>query len=60
MASTKPITTLRMQSEIREKLRYLANREHRSINAEIEYCIEYYIEAWEGEHGEIPVAKPTE
>ena len=57
MPSDKPIITLRLSEDIREKLRYLAAHEHRSMNSEIAYCIEYYLDAWESINGKIPVGE---
>ena len=53
MATDKQATMLRLRPEVREKIKYLANHERRSINGEIEYCIEYYIQAWEATYGKI-------
>lgn len=54
MSTDKRATTMRLSDEVREKLRYLAYMEHRSVNGEIEKAIADYILAWESKHGPIP------
>ena len=44
---------LRLEDDVREKLRFLANKNCRSLNREIEYVVRQYIEEYEKEHGEI-------
>lgn len=46
---------LRLEDDIREKLRYLATKNCRSLNKEIEFVVRQYIESYEKEHGEIPL-----
>ena len=38
-----------------EKVRYLAYKEKRSINGQIERAIDFYIDEYEKKHGSIPV-----
>ena len=49
---------LRLDDELREKLRYIAAQNSRSLNKEIEYLVKKHVEAYEKEHG--PIAVPRE
>ncbi|MGN8874602.1 Arc family DNA-binding protein [Pseudoflavonifractor sp. HCP28S3_F10] len=49
---------LRLDDELREKLRYIAAQNSRSLNKEIEYLVKKHVEAYEKEHG--PIAVPKE
>lgn len=44
---------LRIPSEIMDKLKYIANRNGRSANKEIEQLILKHIDTWEKTHGPI-------
>ena len=44
---------LRLDDELREKLRVIANKHSRSLNKEIEYLVKEYVESYEKEHGAI-------
>ena len=46
---------LRLDDELREKLRTIANSNSRSLNKEIEFAIKQYLQAYEKEHGTIEV-----
>lgn len=48
---------LRLDDELREKLRFIAEQNSRSINKEIEFIVKRHIDAYEKEHGEITVPK---
>ena len=56
MATDKKPTMLRLDDAVREKLRYIAYADRRSLNAEIEYAIDFYIRTWEAANGPIPDA----
>jgi hypothetical protein len=51
---------LRLPETAYEKVRYLAYKERRSINMQIEHAIETYIAAYEEQNGEIPIDAPGE
>ena len=54
MATNKIQTGLRISESVYKKLRYLSNKEQRSLNNLMEYMIQQYITRYEQEHGEIP------
>lgn len=54
-AMFKRLTTIRIPDMLYEKLRYLAYSDKRSINAQIEYALNAFIEKYEQEHSEIIV-----
>ena len=60
MGTDKRQFTLRMQDETYERVRYLAYVERRSIAMEIEHIIQQYADAYEQEHGPIPLDTPSE
>lgn len=49
----KAVTQVRVDSELYEKLKYIADDELRSINSQIEFFIKRGIEAYEKENGSI-------
>ena len=49
---------LRLDDELREKLRHIAEQNSRSLNKEIEYLVKQYVASYEKEHG--PIAVPKE
>lgn len=49
---------LRLDDELREKLRYIAEQNSRSLNKEIEYLVKQYVAIYEKDHG--PIAVPKE
>lgn len=53
MPSKLPQYVLRIPRERMDKLKYIADRNGRSANKEIEQLIIRHIEAWEKTHGEI-------
>ena len=55
MATDKRPTMLRLPERTYEKVRYLAYKERRSINMQIEQAIEVYISAYECKNGPIPI-----
>ena len=48
---------LRPDDDLREKLRYIAEKNSRSLNKEIEFLVKKHVEAYEKEHGAIAVPK---
>ena len=46
---------LRLDDTLREKLRYIAEENSRSLNKEIEFLVKQHVAAYEKEHGEIPL-----
>ena len=46
---------LRLDDVLREKLRYIAVQNSRSLNKEIEFLVKQHISNYEKEHGEIPL-----
>lgn len=55
MPSNKIQTGIRFDDTTRRKLTYIAKKNHRSFNAQMEYLAEQCIQAYEQEHGEIPL-----
>lgn len=55
MPTNKIQTGLRLTETTYGKLRTLSGRENRSLNNLIEYILQQYLEAYEGDHGSIPV-----
>ena len=49
---------LRLDDGLREKLRYIAGQNSRSLNKEIEYLVKQYVALYEKDHG--PIAVPKE
>ena len=59
MSSAVPVRAVRMPDELYLKLRAIAKEENRSYNREAVYILRQYVEAWEREHGVIPVDPST-
>ena len=55
MATDKRQFTLRLQDDNFDKIKYLADKNKRSMTMQIEYIIEQYIEEYEKQHGIIKV-----
>ncbi|HMM20060.1 MAG TPA: Arc family DNA-binding protein [Selenomonadales bacterium] len=55
MPSLTPPFSLRIPETLLNKIRFVANKNKRSANKEIEYLIEQYIEEYERKHGAIKV-----
>ncbi|MCM3041296.1 Arc family DNA-binding protein [Paenibacillus motobuensis] len=53
MATNKRVFTLRLEEENFEKIKFIADRNKRSIAKQIEYLIEQHINEYETEHGAI-------
>ncbi len=55
MPSLTPPFSLRIPENLLNKVRFVADKNKRSTNKEIEFIIEQYIEDYEKKHGEIKV-----
>lgn len=55
MASNRKVYTLRIKPETYERVRFLAYIERRSIAQEIENILSEYADAYEKDHGPIPL-----
>jgi hypothetical protein len=55
MAVDKIQTGLRLESDLLRKITYVAKYEKRSLNAQLEYVIQCFVEQYEAEKGTIPV-----
>ncbi|MFR0582759.1 Arc family DNA-binding protein [Limosilactobacillus mucosae] len=53
MASKYPMFGLRIPTELREKLKYIADYNGRSMNKEIEQLIIRHVDEFENNHGKI-------
>lgn len=53
MATDKRVFTLRLNEHNFEKIKFIAEKNKRSIAMQIEYLIEQHIESFEKEHGVI-------
>ena len=51
MATDKIQTGLRLENEVLDKITYIAKKEKRSLNAQIEFLIQQAIDKYEKEHG---------
>lgn len=52
MATDKRVYTLRLQEENFERIKAIAEKEHRSIAMQIEYLIQKYVEDYERQQEE--------
>ena len=59
MTDKKP-TMLRLPEETVQKIKFLANVEHRSMNMEIEHILNVYIDSYEKDNGVISVTIDSE
>ncbi len=57
MPTDKIQTGLRLRPEALRKITYIAKREKRSMNAQIEYLIDECIREYEAEYGAVPEEK---
>lgn len=55
MATDKIPTMLRLPYPTLHKVKFLAQKESRSVNMQIEHALNVYIEAYEQQHGVIEV-----
>lgn len=56
MPSQLPKFTFRVDAEVLEKLRYIADSNFRTVNKELEMLVKQYISKYEDEHGIIPLS----
>ncbi len=57
MAVSKAAFQLRLDEKAHQKVKQIAEREFRSLNAQLEYFIVKGIEQYERENGELPPAE---
>lgn len=60
MATKMKMTGIRLSDEQNEKIRYIAEFNHRKLNDEFRLIIERHIKEFEEEHGEIKIMPSTE
>ncbi|MBQ2895113.1 MAG: Arc family DNA-binding protein [Oscillospiraceae bacterium] len=53
MATDKIQTGIRFREEMLRKITYIAKKNHRSLNAQLEHLAQECIDNYEQEHGEI-------
>ncbi len=54
MARNKHIFSLRLCPESAEKIKFIADKSHRSLNGQVEFVVERFIQDYETKNGEIP------
>lgn len=59
MGTNKVQTGIRFEEKMLRKISYIAKRNHRSFNAQLEHLVENCIEEYERENGEIRVLGDT-
>lgn len=55
MAVYKIQTGLRLEETTWQKISYISKKDKRSLNSQIEYLVENYIEQYESQNGPIPL-----
>jgi len=55
VATDKIQTGIRFREEVLRKITYIAKKNHRSLNAQLEHLAEECIEAYEKENGKIVI-----
>lgn len=58
MATDKIQTGIRFEETMLRKIALIAKRNHRSLNAQLEFLAQNCIEAYEKENGEIKLGEP--
>ncbi len=53
MATDKIQTGIRFREEMLKKITYIAKKNHRSLNAQLEHLTQECIDAYEQQHGKI-------
>ena len=53
---SKVLTGLRLEESTWQKISYISKRNKRSLNSQIEYLVENYIEEYEKQNGVIPLS----
>ena len=54
MARDKHVFSLRLRPENAEKIKFIADKSHRSLNGQVEFVVERFIQDYETKNGEIP------
>ena len=57
MATSKVQTGLRLEEAMLNKMTLIAKRQKRSLNAQIEFAVQEYIEKYEKDNGEVDINK---
>jgi hypothetical protein len=57
MATNRVQTGLRLEEEILAKITFIAKKQKRSLNAQVEFAVQECIEEYENKHGEIMIKK---
>jgi hypothetical protein len=57
MTTDKIQTGLRLESDLLRKITYIAKHEKRSLNAQLEYVVQCFVEQYESEKGTIPIGE---
>nr|DAN91233.1 MAG TPA: Arc-like DNA binding domain protein [Bacteriophage sp.] len=57
MPSQLPKFTFRVEAEVLEKLRFIADSNFRTVNKELEMLVKQYIAKYEKENGAIPLSE---
>ena len=57
MPSQLPKFTFRVDAEVLEKLRFIADSNFRTVNKELEMLVKQYIAKYEKENGAIPLSE---
>lgn len=60
MATDKIQTGLRLKSNELSKIAYIAKRQRRSLNAQLEFIVQECIEDYEAKYGEITLPVPVD
>lgn len=55
MASKEKMTGIRLSDEQHEKIRYIAEKNHRKLNDELRMIIDKHIKRYEDDNGEIKI-----
>lgn len=55
MAADKVQTGVRLEPELLYKISYVAKKNLRSMNGQIEYLVQECVKAYESQNGEIPI-----
>ena len=55
MTTTKIQTGLRLEPDILKKTTWIAKKQKRSLNAQLEFVVQQSVEEYESAHGPIPI-----
>ena len=59
MATNKIQTGIRFEPELLYKIAFVAKKNMRSLNAQLEFLAQQCVDSFESEHGEIPLDEDT-